>query len=337
MKKPIVLAALAVGAYLLWKKSQGAVNGIGESPYSDLSGLGRFSVRRAVSAVTSSVTAPLAVAVTPLRVAAAPMTSAGSIVKVLASGGSIADANRAGLVTIKREVMTPLTVPVKALQPILTKDLSQKLSNLGSKPGIRVALGRPKPGSNTPTAIVSGASMGPTVADGATWSSVPGKSGWEYCIASDGSTVFRNLSTNSSFYCTSSDMSQIGTLDGAVNLFLYGNTYGPGGAPGGNSAPDTQTMPGTPGSTFVPSTSNQSYSSGQQTTYGGGGGGGGQSFTADPGYYPSSTPSSTTSEVTQQYQPADTVAPAAAGKMNPLVVAGTLIAVPLAFMLTGKK
>ncbi len=341
MNKPIVIAVLGLGAYLLWKKSQGPVAGLGESPYSDLSGLGKFSVKRALSSAATVAQAPMKVAATPFRVMAAPATAAFGAGQTIARGGSIAQAGRVAASTAKHEMMTPLTVPVRSLQPVMTKAMSQKVSNFGSKPGIRVALGRPKPGTNAPTAIVSGATMGPTVADSATWSPVSGQSGWEYSIASDGSTVFRNLGAGQSFYCTSSDMSQIGTLDGAVNMFLYGNPYGPGGGQQSGSVPgtvtpDTSSMPGTQGSTFVPDTSSQSYSAGQDTSAG-------QSFTqdpslvSDPGAAAPSDPASDPSQVMQQYQPANTVAPAAATKMNPLVVAGTLIAVPLAFMLTGKK
>lgn len=330
MKKPIVLAIVGIGAYLLWKKSQGTVNGLGASPFSDLSGLGRFSVKRAVSSVVSVASAPIQAAATPLRVMAAPITGATAALKVVAEGGSLKQVTAAANTTIRKEMMTPLTVPVKALQPVMTKSMSQKVSNLGSKPGLRVALGRPKPGTNTPTAVVSGASLGPTVSDSAAWSPVSGKAGWEYTIGSDGSTVFRNLSSGSSFYCTTADMSSIGTLDAAINLFLYGNPYGPFGDPNmvqRNTTvatdpvlmpgPDTSSMPGSSGSSFVPSYSGQSYSAGQSV---------------DP-----SQPSADGSQVMQQYQSADAVAPAAAGKINPLVVAGTFIAVPLAFMLTKGK
>lgn len=341
MKKPIVIALVGIGAYLLWKKSQGSVNGLG-SPYSDLSGLGKFSIKRAASAVASTAKSGIQAVVIPLRVAASPITALDAAAKVAVKGGNFKEVGQAAQKTLIREAMTPLTVPIKVIQPVLTKSMSQKLSNLQQRPGVRVAFGKPKPGTNNqPTAIVSSATLGPVVDGNSVWSPVPGQAGWEVCTTSDGSSVFRLNGAEPAFYCTPADLSQFGSTTGTVNMFLYGNPYGPGGAPsGGSSAPDTQSMPGTPDSTFVPSSSGQSSTAGQAWN---------QIADSRPYYPPGydasqatmptdpAQPSADGSQVMQQYQSPDAVAPAASGKINPLVVVGTFIAVPLAFMLTKGK
>ncbi len=301
---------------------------------SPLHGLGRFSIKRAASAVASSVTTPIATAITPIRAVSAPATAAITGARVLAQTGSVSASMAATKTTLRREAMTPLTVPIKALQPMMTKSMSQSVSRLGSKPGIRLALGRPKPGTNRPTPIVSSATQGPTVNDGVQWSPVPGKPGWEVAPGDDGSTVFRNQATGDAFYCTASDMASIGSPTAAVSLYLNGNAGTPGIMPGSNSgvyntAPDTASVPGSAGSSFAPT----AYGPNDPNAYNG------QSYTQDPTMQqaPLQDPSATDpSTVMQQYAPAtDAAAPGKA--VHPLVIAGTLLAVPLAFMMTGGK
>ncbi len=302
-------------------------------------GLGWGGFKSVTHALTSSIAAPLKMAAAPIRVAAAPLTASVAAARVLTKGGNISQAGRAATSTFRTENLTPLTVPMKALSPMMPSGVQSFEQMLGSKPGIRVALGRPKPGSNQPTAIVSSATNGPTVTPGVQWTPVNGRPGWETAPGDGGSTVFRNTGTNSTFYCTSSDMSSIGTLQNAIDLFMgVPMDVQSGTAPTSTSssaAPDTSSQPGQPGSTFVPDTSSSSFSTQAPS-------GAVLDPTQDP-YSPSYIPPQSApsadpaSTVMQQYQPTDTVAPDASKKVSPFVVVGTLIAVPLAFMLTGKK
>ncbi len=299
--------------------ANGSILNAVSSPVSGLGwGFHAPSIKSVTSAVTSAVKSPQAILMTAATGGAG--TPLLSTVQALRAGGA------------SSSIVRPLTVPMTALKaPLMgAKGTVTNLVQGGSwasatKAGTRVAMGRSPSGQPTP--IVSSSSQGATASG--TWSPVVGRSGWEMSPGDGGSTVFRNTGMSASFYCTSSDMGSIGTPQNAVDLFMgVPLQSGPSSA-----APDTASVPGQQGSTFVPSSSTSSYSTQ-------GSSGSGQSFVDPSSLYPTASdpaaPAAATATVDQQYQPVDATAPAP-GKVNPLVVAGTLIAVPLAFMLTGKK
>ncbi len=301
---PLAIVAAAVGAYFLWKKGQPSpVNGLGWGFHAP-----------SIKSVTSAFKSPQNILVTA--------ATGGAAVPLLSTVSALRS------VGVSSNVVKPLTVPMTMLN-VPSSAAKASVSNLvqggswasATKAGTRVALG--KSPSGQPVPVVSSSSQGATASG--TWSPVVGRSGWEMSPGDGGSTVFRNTGMGASFYCTSADMASIGTPQNAVDLFTGVPITG-GGLP---TAPDTASVPGQQGSTFVPSTSGSSYSSQ--------GGGSGQSFVDPSSLYPTaSDPAAPAAAVEQQYQPVDATAPAP-GTVNPLVVAGTLIAVPLAFMLTGKK
>ncbi len=299
-KKLLALGCIAGGLFLAYRARHDT---------NPVNGLGRFSIKRAVQSVSNAVTAPIAKVV--------PAKIAKPLVAVATGGGSLITQHVSKVVSDPKSAFAKID-PIKNLSksPVFSRTLLAKKFFAGKPTN---AGAQPQPGQE----VVYQDAQGNTIS----------QSVYDQIMAVANRVVPPMTGPMPGGLYVDSAGQQFTNGEYTLWLRAGGGQASPYQAPVSNSAPFVP-----PGYQFPTQSAPVSYTAPPAASGGGGGGGGdGQSYADAASAFGPGTSTAPAAEAQQQYATAPADLPAQpAKKMNPFVVIGTLLAVPVVMAVANK-